>query len=53
VFGLAMLAVQVYVFFGPPPASDKSVAGTAIAAYVAFAVAVRLLEGPGRSARTA
>jgi hypothetical protein len=53
VFGLAMLAVQVYVFFGPPPASDKSVAGTAIAAYVAFAVAVRLLEGPRRSARTA
>ena len=50
-FGLVMLAIQVYVFFGPPPASDKSVAGTALAAYVVFAVAVRLLEGPRRKAR--
>ena len=50
-FGFVMLAIQVYVFFGPPPASDKSVAGTALAAYVVFAVAVRLLEGPRRKAR--
>ena len=50
-FGLVMLAIQVYVYFGPPPASDRSVAGTALAAYVVFAVAVRLLEGPRRKAR--
>src|SRR5467141_1937005 len=48
-FGIVMLAIQVYVFFGPPPASDKSVAGTALAAYVVFAVVVRLLEGPPRN----
>ena len=40
-----MLAVQVYVFFGPPPASDKAAAGTAILAYVVFAVVIRLIEG--------
>jgi len=51
VFGIVMLAIQVYVFFGPPPASDKSVAGTALAAYVVFAVVIRLLEGPRPNAR--
>jgi len=49
-FGIVMLAIQVYVFFGPPPASDKSLAVTALAAYVVFAVVVRLLEGPPRNA---
>ena len=49
-FGFVMLAIQVYVFFGPPPASDRSVAGTALAAYAVFAVVVRLLEGPRRYA---
>jgi len=52
-FGIVMLAIQVYVFFGPPPASDKSLAGTALAAYVVFAVVVRLLEGPRRNAPAA
>jgi hypothetical protein len=51
-FGIVMLAIQVYVFFGPPPASDKSLAVTALAAYVVFAVVVRLIEGPRRNART-
>jgi len=49
-FGIVMLAIQVYVFFGPPPASDKSLAVTAFSAYVVFAVVVRLLEGPPRNA---
>ena len=49
-FGIVMLAIQVYVFFGPPPASDKSLAVTALSAYVVFAVVVRLLEGPRRNA---
>jgi hypothetical protein len=44
-FGLIMLAIQAYVFFGPPPASDKAAAATAILAYVVFAVVIRLLEG--------
>src|SRR6267378_2328596 len=44
-FGAAMLAVQTFVFFGPPPVSDRAAAATALAAYVAFAVVIRLLEG--------
>jgi len=44
-FGLIMLAIQAYVFFGPPPASDKAAAATAILAYVVFAVVIRLIEG--------
>lgn len=45
VFGIAMLAVHSYVFFGPPPPSDKAAAATALGAYAAFAVVIRLLEG--------
>jgi len=45
VFGIVMLAIQAYVFFGPPPASDKAAALTALVAYVIFAVVIRLLEG--------
>jgi len=48
-FCLVMLAIQAWVFFGPPPASDKAGAVTAIVAYVVFAVVIRLLEGPRRS----
>lgn len=44
-FGLIMLAIQAYVFFGPPPASGKAAAATAIVAYVVFAVVIRLIEG--------
>ena len=44
-FGLIMLAIQAYVFFGPPPASDKAAAATALVAYVVFGVVIRLLEG--------
>src|SRR5882672_2686314 len=44
VFGVIMLAVQVYVFFGPPPPSDKAAAGTALVSYVVFALIIRALE---------
>jgi len=44
VFGVVMLAIQVYVFFGPPPSSDKAAAGTAFASYVIFALVIRALE---------
>jgi len=44
-FGLIMLGVQAYIFFGPPPASDKAIAVTALLAYVLFAFGIRLLEG--------
>ena len=42
--GLVMSAIQVYVFFGPPPASDKAAAATALVAYAIFAAVVRRLE---------
>jgi len=49
VFGLVMLATQAYVFFGPPPASDKAAAWTALAAYAVFAAVVAILERPNRA----
>ena len=45
-FGLVMLAIQAYVFFGPPPGSDKAAAWTALAAYAVFAGVVARLERP-------
>jgi hypothetical protein len=54
VFGLVMLAIQAYVFFGPPPMSDKAAASTALAAYAVLAAVVARLERPRRgSHRTA
>src|SRR6266436_1500276 len=44
VFGVVMLGIQAYVFFGPPPASDKAAAATALVAYAVFAVLIRALE---------
>jgi hypothetical protein len=44
VFGLVMFTIQGYMFFGPPPASDKSAAVTALVAYAIFALVVRFLE---------
>lgn len=38
VFGLLMLAIQCYVFLGPPPTSPAAAALTALIAYVVFAV---------------
>jgi len=39
-FGVVMLGVQAYVFFGPQPASPASAAWTALAAYFIFAVII-------------
>src|SRR5439155_8972398 len=44
-FCVLMLAIQVYVFFGPPPVSDNAASLTAIAAYIVFAAVTR---SPGR-----
>ncbi len=44
VFGVIMLAIQVYVFFGPPPSSANAAAATAIVAYALFAFIIRVLE---------
>jgi hypothetical protein len=47
-FALGMLAMQAYVFLGPPPVSSKAVAWTALAAYAVFAAIVARLELPHR-----
>jgi hypothetical protein len=49
-FGLAMLAIQATVFFGPPPASGAAIAANALAAYGIFALVVWWLadRGPAR-----
>lgn len=47
IFGAVMLAVQVSVFFGPPPPSPVAAALMALVSYVAFAAVVaRLTRSP-------
>jgi hypothetical protein len=45
-FGLVMLAIQAFVFFGPPPVSDYAAAATSIVAYAVFAAVIWFLERP-------
>lgn len=45
IFGVIMLAIQAWIFFGPPPASPAAAAVTALVSYVAFAALVRWLDG--------
>ena len=44
IFGVLMLGIQSYVFFGPPPSSDKAAAVTALASYFIFAAVAFWLE---------
>lgn len=43
-FGLVMLGIQAYIFFGPPPASDRAAASTALGAYAIFALLIWWLQ---------
>lgn len=43
-FGVLMLAIQCYVFFGPPPASPRAAATTALVAYFVFAAVAQWLD---------
>jgi membrane-bound metal-dependent hydrolase YbcI (DUF457 family) len=43
-FGIVMLAIQAYIFFGPPPASDKAAAVLALISYFLFALVAYWLE---------
>lgn len=43
-FGVLMLAIQAYIFFGPPLTSDREAALTALIAYVVFAAVIWWLE---------
>jgi len=45
IFGVVMLAIQGYIFFGPPPASPVAAAVTALVSYVLFAAVVHWLDG--------
>jgi hypothetical protein len=43
-FGILMLAIQSYVFFGPPPVSPGAAAVTALVSYVVFAAVAQWLD---------
>jgi len=43
-FGIVMLAIQGYVFFGPPPISPSAAAITALVSYVVFAAGAQWLD---------
>ena len=44
VFGALMVALQAYLFFGPPPVSDKAAAWSALACYASFALVIWWLQ---------
>ncbi len=44
VFGVLMLGIQAYVFFGPPPTSDRAAASTALVVYAVFATVIWWLQ---------
>jgi hypothetical protein len=44
IFGVVMVLIQVWIFFGPPPTSPDAAAITALVAYAVFAGVARWLE---------
>jgi drug/metabolite transporter (DMT)-like permease len=50
VLGVVMLAIQSYVFFGPPPTSPAAAAMTALVSYVVFAALAEWLARQRRHA---
>jgi hypothetical protein len=44
VFGIMMIAIQCYLFFGPPPVSPAAAAISALVAYVVFAAVAQWLD---------
>lgn len=49
-FGVLMVAIQAYVFFGPPPGSPGELAVTALVAYIVFAAVIQGLDRLRRDA---
>ena len=43
-FGVLMIAIQTYIFFGPPPTSPRELAITALVSYIVFAVVIWWLD---------
>jgi hypothetical protein len=52
VFGALMIALQTYIFFGPPPLSGKAAASTAIIAYAVLALVIWWLQDRKTTDRT-
>jgi hypothetical protein len=50
VLGVVMVAIQSYIFFGPPPASPAAAAMTALVSYVVFAALAEWLARQRRHA---
>jgi membrane-bound metal-dependent hydrolase YbcI (DUF457 family) len=50
-FGVLMIAIQAYVFFGPPPASTGELAISALVSYVLFAAIIGWLDRQRREVR--
>lgn len=50
VFGILMIAIQAYVFFGPVPGSPGELAVTALVSYFVFAAAIHWLDRQRRDA---
>ncbi len=50
IFGVVILAIQSYIFFGPPPASPVAAAATALVSYVVFAAVAHWLDRKRESA---
>ncbi len=44
VFGLAMLAVHIFLFFGPPPPSEQFAATAGLVCYSGFAAVAYWLD---------
>ncbi len=44
VFGITMIAIQCYLFFGPPPVSPAAAAISALVSYVVFAAVAQWLD---------
>ena len=49
-FGILMIAIQVYIFFGPVPGSPSELAVTALVSYIVFAAVIQWLDRQRRDA---
>ena len=44
IFGVVMLGIQAFIFFGPPPTSGRTIASTALISYAVFAIVIWWLQ---------
>lgn len=49
-FGILMIAIQAYIFFGPVPGSPSELAATALVSYIVFAAVIQWLDRQRRDA---